>query len=666
MRSIGPADGRSHWPQARPWWSGGALLVAVALAAVTRIAAVNLVEFKFDEVWALEVATAIREGRALPAVGIGSSLDIPNPPFFPYLLVLPLLVSPAPEGATAFIGLLNLGAILVTAWLARSLLGARLAAVAVLLYAVLPWAVLFSRKVWAQDAMPLFLVVAVACLWTALSQERPWLLVPSVALLALASELHLTALALAPLWVMALLVPGRRRTRLLSGALGSALAVAFYLPYLYWQAAHGWPVVNRPSPGFGGGWSGHSFAMLAETVAGQPYSVAANLGDSRWLADGWDAALRPLLIAALLLGMLRLLDLARRDPARRWRALFILGWLALPALAFVRPTVPIYPHYFITGLPAAAMAMAMGLSPAGGTSAITRASHVLGWTSDALVALIVLSGGALFAAFIAAIGDGRATASYGPPLASRYQAVSLVRDVQAETAEPLFVAGNHEERRVYRYLLATTGRAAAFVDDRQLLALPTASTALYLLTDDTAPISDLLRDRFGATTLAEFRPTAEPRMVRLVRVSADALPQVLNRSEVLRDEYAFANGLTLVASEVGLAGSADAPRVHILLYWSVHPEATGPEPRVFNHLHSTDGADRLIAQADGPSFVPSEWPSDVVLLTPFAVAVPPSASGSALVRTGLYYLDTMQRVRLVDGGDSVESRRIELGKGPRP
>lgn len=683
-------DVLGQWKEGESRWPSVLLLLAIALAATTRLAGIHLAEFKLDEVWALQMASDIRNGRALPPTGIGSSLGIPNPPFFVYLLVIPLLVSPAPEVATAFIGALNVGAVFATARLTRSLFGVRPAVVAALVFAVAPWAVFFSRKIWAQEAMPIFLVLAITCLWfavrgqatsldlpppltgQAIERERPVLLIPSVVLFALATQLHLTAIALAPLWVFALVMPGQRRRRVLFGAIGVGVAVLLYAPYLLWQADQGWPTLNRPSPNFGGAWSWEALYLARETVTGQPYLAMASLGDYAWLADGWHRVLRRLLTLALIVGVLRLIVAVFRDPSRRWPALFVLGWLILPVAAFLRPSVPVHTHYFITCLPAAMMTIALGVSPPRGKLLPSRLSATLRFGSVAVVALIVLGGSALFAAFIAALGSGRATADYGPPLHSRRQAITLAWESRAGTAEPIYIAGNYETTEVYRYLLASEGLVASFVDDQRLLVVPKQGTALYLVTDDATPTASLLFERFGAVTVATLRPTTGEQMLRLVRIPNNALQQVLDRAEVQRREHLFANGMALIASEVDTENAAapsaapteptSEPSKRLLpltLYWQVQGEPRGPGPQVFNHLVDPDGGQ--VAQADGPSFDPTDWPEDVVILTPFAIELPPVASGPARVRTGLYYLDTLKRIPLVAGGEWVESRSIDLG-----
>ncbi|HLZ09288.1 MAG TPA: glycosyltransferase family 39 protein, partial [Chloroflexota bacterium] len=169
------------------------LVLAVIIAAVTRLGWPGLVEFQYDESWALGVASTIARGQTLPLVGIGSSLEIPNAPFFVYLMALPELIGRDPRIANGFIGLLGVAAVAATYGLASCLFDRTTATAAVLFYAVSPWGIIYSRKIWGQDALPLFVTLGFWALFASLRNERRWLIAPGVIALTLATQLHPTA-----------------------------------------------------------------------------------------------------------------------------------------------------------------------------------------------------------------------------------------------------------------------------------------------------------------------------------------------------------------------------------------------------------------------------------------------------------------------------------------
>ncbi|KAB2866041.1 MAG: glycosyltransferase family 39 protein, partial [Anaerolineae bacterium] len=84
---------------------------------------------------------------------------------------------------------------------ARRYFGAEAALVAGLLYAVSPWAVIYSRKIWAQDMLPPFVV---ATLLTGLMglveiKSKRWAQFWHLPLLAITAQIHFAAVILAPI-----------------------------------------------------------------------------------------------------------------------------------------------------------------------------------------------------------------------------------------------------------------------------------------------------------------------------------------------------------------------------------------------------------------------------------------------------------------------------------
>jgi len=88
-------------------------LVIVAVAAATRLAFLDLVEFSDDEATIAGLAISFLEGRSLPLVGNVSSVGIHNPPGLIWLLAIPVAFTHEPALITGFIGLLGVGAVLL-------------------------------------------------------------------------------------------------------------------------------------------------------------------------------------------------------------------------------------------------------------------------------------------------------------------------------------------------------------------------------------------------------------------------------------------------------------------------------------------------------------------------------------------------------------------------
>src|SRR5258708_31321204 len=143
-------------PRLAEWIALAAILI---LAAILRLGAPGVVEFKTDEANLSERALDLVRGRDVPLLGIDSSVGVPNSPVSIYILTIPFAISSNPLVVTQFIGLLNVIAVGLLCAIARRYYGPLAAIVAGLLFAISPWAVIYSRKIWAQDMLPVFILL---------------------------------------------------------------------------------------------------------------------------------------------------------------------------------------------------------------------------------------------------------------------------------------------------------------------------------------------------------------------------------------------------------------------------------------------------------------------------------------------------------------------------
>src|SRR5262249_18203695 len=137
----------------------------------------------------------------------------------------------SPLAATLFVGALNTASVGLAYLMARRYWAKRAALAGALLYAAAPWAVIYSRKIWAQDLLPLFVTGYVfAALLAFVEGRRRWLLAHLV-LLAVIVQIHYSGLALVSL-TLSLLVIYRRAVDWRLVAAGVGLAALTALPLL--------------------------------------------------------------------------------------------------------------------------------------------------------------------------------------------------------------------------------------------------------------------------------------------------------------------------------------------------------------------------------------------------------------------------------------------------
>ena len=167
----------------------GLLVISVLL----RIAFLDLIEFKSDEFIAIKLAQENIHQNGIVLKGLKSSTGLYNPPFFIYLISLPVFFTSDPIWVTFFVILLNLLGLALLYFLAKMLFQRNLALIITALFSSAPWAILYSRKIWAQDCLFFFLAAFYLTLFSNIkkySRAKVYLL---FVLLSFTTQLHMSA-----------------------------------------------------------------------------------------------------------------------------------------------------------------------------------------------------------------------------------------------------------------------------------------------------------------------------------------------------------------------------------------------------------------------------------------------------------------------------------------
>ena len=224
---------RNTWQSIDFFYLAFILLIAAAL----RLLNLDYAEFKGDEANNLFSALPIITRGRLPLAGIESSIGTFNPPIFSYLLAIPLFFSRNPVVATGFVGVVNCLSVAALYLLCRRFFNARTARIATLLFAINPWAVFYSRKIWQQDLLPLFVVGFLFCVLTVATEKRGPALICAFAFLAAATQLHLSSVYLIFVLVI-VLISQRPGVGWRYHAAGLAILGLSYAPYLLFDLLH--------------------------------------------------------------------------------------------------------------------------------------------------------------------------------------------------------------------------------------------------------------------------------------------------------------------------------------------------------------------------------------------------------------------------------------------
>ena len=137
------------------------LIGILLLALILRIGWPGITEFKFDEAGIARQSLSLIHDGVWPT-GVLADISLPHPPLITYLLAIPLSITRNPALASAFMGLLGVLSVWLTYRLGAQYYDQRVGLIAAALFALSPWAIFFSRKIWAQNIPALTLASMLA------------------------------------------------------------------------------------------------------------------------------------------------------------------------------------------------------------------------------------------------------------------------------------------------------------------------------------------------------------------------------------------------------------------------------------------------------------------------------------------------------------------------
>jgi 4-amino-4-deoxy-L-arabinose transferase-like glycosyltransferase len=671
-------------PEVRVMWG------VVLLAAVLRLSALDLIEFKADEANHLVRGLEIVEQGRLPLVGSPSSFGPAKPPMMTYLMALPLALGRDPRYAAAFIALLNVAAVGGTYAVARRYYGARVALIAALLFAVNPWAVVLSRKVFTADLLAPMAVLLFSGLLAAVVDRRPWGWVLSAVALAL---MLLTTFSPAPLVVVLAIVVAAywRRVRWPYLLLGVLLAVVLASPYLYYLNLTRLKDVRDAVQQLlesSGATAGRGPSLLPldlatrlhsgggiEALGGQASAdLAAALGMTRYPARVFGAV--------FIVSLPLMLALALRAWAH-WRegqdpAIYVVPalWLWVPLLLLALWDGRVAQHYLVILYPIGFVAMGLTVDR---LLAAVQSSSRRGWSVSLCLSgaawafLLVLAGLQAYGVMTLYrfVASHDTTGGHGVPLLTWQRTADMVRrEMRAAGADQVWVLGNgvdpgfETEPAVLNYLLSPDVRVAFLGQGgHEALLLPAERPGLYLITRSADRAVQALEEMGGEVrglvTLPEER--AATRVMAIPqRSAAEVLSHIPNRGLWKLD-----TGMHLLGYEWPLSAQP-GQRITLAAYWAlldVPPEARAHQHSLFNHLMA---GDRRVAQVDGLGLPERSWQDGLVLLQWFEMELPQDLEGGEYtLLTGMYSLDDMTRSQVLGSGatgDAVALGPVRVGE----
>jgi 4-amino-4-deoxy-L-arabinose transferase-like glycosyltransferase len=334
------------------------LFLIIAAAIFLRFYNLKYLEFNFDQAANPLLAEQIIENRGLPTQCLFSSIGICNPFFFLYLLVPPLLISADPIFLTGFIAGINVLAVLALFFFTKKFFGEIAALIASALLAVNPWAIIFSRTIWQQNVLILFIILFFWFLFNFAFDNKKTHLIWALLFFGIITQLHQLAIFFG-LPLLVILIIFRRQIVFKNLLLGFLLCLLLYLPFIVFEIKHDWfslenLITYSQTPA-----QLHTAALIFPfqmvSTAGLNYTFGLDEQNFWQTTLNWPV-INFITILILASGLLWLAW--RREP----KYLMLLVWFLLLPLALIFSKTPLYPHYFISGMPAGLLILSIFFS----------------------------------------------------------------------------------------------------------------------------------------------------------------------------------------------------------------------------------------------------------------------------------------------------------------
>ncbi len=653
----------------------------VLLALLLRMAWPTLAEFKRDEATVVRRALAIAYEGERPAAGVDTSMGAANLPLTLYLMAIPLRLWPDPVAAVLFTGLLNGLAVWACYAFGKAYFGRTVGLMAAFLFAVSPWAIVFGRKIWVQN-LPLINVGFFAALFAALVRGRPWALVGAFAGVAALIGLHMGGLAFIPILLISLCLYRREVSLrpLLVGGLVLGLAM---MPYGVHDALQGWPNA-RDFLRYAGGEAHFSGDALRYAFTNTGSAGIHSLAGALWevyragLPDLWwlNTAMMALLAVALLYAVVQ----AIRGPLDRRRPLtLMLIWFAVPIALQSHPTAPVYPFYFNVLYPVQFLFIAILLADLAARFPLTRLPG-RGSLATLLVCGMLAVWGGWQLAVIGRLFDFMvrhpSTGGYGIPLRYVRRAAADARTLATSGGAEIVVLSRetnpamHETPAVFEALLF--GSPHRFADGSQALPVPDAREAVYLVGPLPGGDADGLLDGVQRLEgMADVRPASDVTLpdgvqYRLLRRYGADRADVLAGMERFDafpnpNGVPFENGVTFMGYALPETVAPGETLTVWLAWWVRHPPPGDVDYHFFVHLLDAGGG--LRGQHDGMGFPAASWRAGDLVVSRFAVPLPPDLpAGRYTVWAGMYTFPDVVNVSYLDVANNPAGQRVLLGE----
>lgn len=338
-------------------------IVAILLsAAFFRVFFLNLIEFKSDEATTVYQTVQFFINPHIIQRGLISGIGAYNFPLFNYLVILLTVFSRDPQFISLLIALLNTILVAIFYLVIKRYYDQVTAVFAAFLLAFSPWAIIFSRKIWAQDLILLLFIPFFVLLHELIIKKKTQFTILLFTLLVLLIQLHASGLFLAVATVIVFFIL-RVKINFWQMLIGIVLGLIPAIPYIVFQLT-----ANPSCPDCEAfvkyQQSEHSFDIYSlirpfQLMNGQGYHfvLGNNYADFIFFFPFLNT-LKYFFLSSFLIPLAGIFFILTK---KRNYLFLILYLIIIPLLYFVTRTTP-YMHYFVLLIPIVATIYAISFS----------------------------------------------------------------------------------------------------------------------------------------------------------------------------------------------------------------------------------------------------------------------------------------------------------------
>jgi 4-amino-4-deoxy-L-arabinose transferase-like glycosyltransferase len=338
-------------------------IIVMLVAAFLRLGNPGITEFKWYEATLSQLARDVATGKDFTLVGTQATSGFPNSPVSVYLLALAYSTGNNPVLGQLFVGLVNLVALALIWNFARRYYGRVAAFVAGLAFAVSPWAVIYARTAAAHNLVIPFVIATVFTGTIGFLEETPkrWAQLLHIPMLALAVQVHLSALSLVPLSLLIIWLGRKGISRAFWIGLGATVLLT--LPFIIGFADSDTSLSEVFDTEGDNQLTSEAVETAWFTLVGTNLHSLAGPAANEQYRD----SLPPFTYEEFIIWMSFAAGLVgwwiwRNRRERPVLVLVLVTWALLPVVTFTFEWTDIEPHYFIPMMPAVYILIAAGIT----------------------------------------------------------------------------------------------------------------------------------------------------------------------------------------------------------------------------------------------------------------------------------------------------------------